>query len=150
MRQKRGEVGSFHYFQEIVGGVVFQAVYCRRRIVERDARIFQKFRDFVFAEAFCGGVPKEVAFAEKRQAEYAPHVVYGVWVEEVHAPFFALWRKGAEHQGARGFRQKRIERVGFHAAFQQLSAPEFKKNCGSARRSLFSRAPRREAGERIS
>ena len=50
---------------------------------------------------------------EKEQTEDAPHVILQVWIKEIHAPTFFLWRKAAQHQELGIAWQKGFQRMFF-------------------------------------
>ena len=58
-----------------------------------------------------------VPVIEEDVAEYPPHVIDPVGVEELHGPALTLRRETAEHEYARPFRKERGERMRFDRRF---------------------------------
>lgn len=109
--QEGMDVGGQDNLQELVRGIVLQAAYGGRSVVEAYALVHQEGNDEVKAEGLCLGVHEMVLVAEENKAFYAPMVVDEIGIVEVHAPALPLRRKTAQEEHTAVLWQKRMQRM---------------------------------------
>ena len=107
--QQGRDVGGGDYFQEGVGGVVFEAANLAGGVVEGQALLGTEGADGGFVEAFLGRDAEVVFVAEVDEAHDAPEVVDPVGVIERHAPAVRLGRETPQEQDACTLRKEGLE-----------------------------------------
>lgn len=113
LAQQGSDVGRFDDVEKLVRSVALQAAYDARCIIKGQAGALGKGDDFIPAEAFGRLVDKAVLVATEDIAQYAPHVVLQVGVEEVDRPALAWWWETAQHEQACFRGEERGEGMGF-------------------------------------
>ena len=93
--QQCGDIGRCYYFQEGIGGVVFQAYDFCCGIVEGQTFLDAEFAYIGLIETFFFDYAESVFIIEMDQTHDAPEVVDPVGVIEWHAPTVGLGRETA-------------------------------------------------------
>ena len=121
--QEQADVGRFHDFQKLVGGIVLQSADGCGGVVKGDAFLGEEGDEPSLVEGFLAGDEEVLLVLEEEEAEDAPHVVLQVRVEEIHAPAFLLRRETSQHQQSGFGGEKGFKRMFFDG--QETSAHEY-------------------------
>ena len=111
LAQQNCQIGRLNYFKKFVRCVVLQPPHSRCCIENGNSCFGAESHNCFIIKSSLVGNHKPVLIAKEDQAQYAPHVVLKIRVEEIHWPTRFRWRKTAKHQHFSRWRQKRFQRM---------------------------------------
>ncbi len=104
--EQQGDIGRFEHFQQVIAGIVVQAVDADGGVVEGQPLLGGKLHDAFLVEALFARHLEVALVAPVNDAHDAPEVVDPVGIKELHAPLGTGRRKTAQEQYLGSLRQK--------------------------------------------